>query len=230
VVCPRLLTSFEARKPKDHAIVSEIEGRVVFEKDVRGRKVLTIQPEVGEPIEYQIPKGKHIVVREGDYIKPGDALIEGTPNPHDILKVQGVKGVARFLVEEIQQVYRAQGVKINDKHFEVIVKQMLKKVKIKEAGDTDFMVGKFEEVNEKVLAQGGRPAQAEPMIMGITKVALLTDSWLSAASFQETTRVLTEAAIAGKVDYLRGLKENVIVGRLIPAGTGGIVYEEKGWL
>jgi DNA-directed RNA polymerase subunit beta' len=233
---PKVTDLFEARKPKDHAIVSEIEGRVVFEKDVRGRKVLTIQPEVGEPIEYQIPKGKHIVVREGDYIKPGDALIEGTPNPHDILKVQGVKGVARFLVEEIQQVYRAQGVKINDKHFEVIVKQMLKKVKIKEAGDTDFMVGeivdkvKFEEVNEKVLAQGGRPAQAEPVIMGITKVALLTDSWLSAASFQETTRVLTEAAIAGKVDYLRGLKENVIVGRLIPAGTGRIVYEEKGWL
>lgn len=233
---PKVTDLFEARKPKESAVISEIEGRVVFEKDVRGRKKLVVEPEVGEAKEYLLPKGKYILVREGDYIKPGDPLIEGTPNPHDILKVQGVKGVARFLVEEIQEVYRLQGVKINDKHFEVIIRQMLKKVKIKEAGDTNFMIGdyvdraKFEEENAKVIAQGGRPAVAEPVLLGITKAALTTDSWLSAASFQETTRVLTDASLAGKVDYLRGLKENVIIGRLIPAGTGRIVYEQLGWV
>jgi DNA-directed RNA polymerase subunit beta' len=233
---PKVTDLFEARKPKESAVISEIEGTVVFEKDVRGRKRLVVQPEVGEAKEYLLPKGKYIVVREGDYIKPGEPLIEGTPNPHDILKVQGIKGVARFLVEEIQEVYRLQGVKINDKHFEVIIRQMLKKVKIKEAGDTSFMIGeyvdraKFEEENERVLAQGGKPAVGEPILLGITKAALLTDSWLSAASFQETTRVLTEASLAGKVDYLRGLKENVIIGRLIPAGTGRIVYEQLGWV
>lgn len=233
---PKVTDLFEARKPKESAVISEIEGMVVFEKDVRGRKRLVVQPEIGESKEYLLPKGKYIVVREGDYIKPGEPLIEGTPNPHDILKVQGVKGVARFLVEEIQEVYRLQGVKINDKHFEVIIRQMLKKVKIKEAGDTSFMIGeyvdrvRFEEENERVLAQGGKPAVAEPVLLGITKAALLTESWLSAASFQETTRVLTEASLAGRVDYLRGLKENVIIGRLIPAGTGRIVYEELGWV
>ncbi|MFN3921817.1 MAG: DNA-directed RNA polymerase subunit beta', partial [Caldimicrobium sp.] len=233
---PKVTDLFEARKSKESAIISEIEGRVVFEKDVRGRKRLVIQPEIGEAKEYMLPKGKYIVVREGDLVKPGDPLIEGSPNPHDILKVSGVKGVARFLVEEIQEVYRLQGVKINDKHFEVIVKQMLKKVKIKDPGDTFFMIGeyvdkvRFEEENNKVLAQGGKPAVAEPVILGITKAALLTESWLSAASFQETTRVLTEASLAGKVDYLRGLKENVIIGRLIPAGTGRIQYEKLGWL
>ncbi|AEH22278.1 DNA-directed RNA polymerase subunit beta' [Thermodesulfobacterium geofontis OPF15] len=233
---PKVTDLFEARKPKEYAIITEIDGKVVFEKEVRGKKKIVVQPEVGESQEYYISKGKHIVVREGDIVKAGDPLIEGSPNPHDILRVKGVKGVARFLVEEIQEVYRLQGVKINDKHFEVIVRQMLKKVKIKEAGDTDFMIGeivdkvKFEEENEKVLAMGGKPAVAEPVILGITRAALLTDSWLSAASFQETTRVLTEASIAGKVDYLKGLKENVIIGRLIPAGTGRIVYEEKGWV
>uniref|UniRef100_A0A7C4JSD6 DNA-directed RNA polymerase subunit beta' n=1 Tax=Thermodesulfobacterium geofontis TaxID=1295609 RepID=A0A7C4JSD6_9BACT len=233
---PKVTDLFEARKPKEYAIITEIDGKVIFEKEVRGKKKIVVQPEVGESQEYYISKGKHIVVREGDIVKAGDPLIEGSPNPHDILRVKGVKGVARFLVEEIQEVYRLQGVKINDKHFEVIVRQMLKKVKIKEAGDTDFMIGeivdkvKFEEENEKVLAMGGKPAVAEPVILGITRAALLTDSWLSAASFQETTRVLTEASIAGKVDYLRGLKENVIIGRLIPAGTGRIVYEEKGWV
>lgn len=233
---PKVTDLFEARKPKESAIISEIEGRVLFEKDVRGRKRLVVQPEVGESKEYLLPKGKYIVVREGDYIKPGEPLIEGSPNPHDILKVTGIKGVARFLIEEIQEVYRLQGVKINDKHFEVIIRQMLKKVKIKEAGDTSFMIGeyvdrfRFEEENSRVLAQGGKPAVAEPVLLGITKAALLTDSWLSAASFQETTRVLTEASLAGKVDYLRGLKENVIVGRLIPAGTGRVFYEQKGWV
>ena len=233
---PKVTDLFEARKPKEYAVISEIDGKVVFEKEVRGKKKIVIQPEIGESQEYYISKGKHIVVREGDVVKAGDPLIEGSPNPHDILKIKGVKGVARFLVEEIQEVYRLQSVKINDKHFEVIVRQMLKKVKIKEVGDTNFMIGeivdrvKFEEENERVLAMGGKPAVAEPIILGITKAALLTDSWLSATSFQETTRVLTESSIAGKVDYLRGLKENVIIGRLIPAGTGRIVYEEKGWV
>jgi len=233
---PKVTDLFEARKPKEYAIITEIDGKVVFEKEIRGKKKIVVQPEIGESQEYYISKGKHIVVREGDIVKAGDPLIEGSPNPHDILRVKGIKGVARFLVEEIQEVYRLQGVKINDKHFEVIVRQMLKKVKIKETGDTDFMVGeivdkvRFEEENEKVLALGGKPAVAEPVILGITKAALLTDSWLSAASFQETTRVLTEASIAGKIDYLRGLKENVIIGRLIPAGTGRIVYQEKGWI
>ncbi|RLG11260.1 DNA-directed RNA polymerase subunit beta', partial [Candidatus Pacearchaeota archaeon] len=233
---PKVTDLFEARRPKEYAIISEIDGKVIFEKETRGKKKIVIQPEIGEPMEYFISKGKHIVVREGDIVKAGDPLIEGSPNPHDILKVRGIKGVARFLVEEIQQIYRLQGVRINDKHFEVIVKQMLKKVKIKETGDTSFMIGeivektKFEEENERVIAEGGRPAVAEPIVLGITKAALLTESWLSAASFQETTRVLTEASIAGKVDYLRGLKENVIIGRLIPAGTGRIVYEEKGWV
>ncbi|MCS7150156.1 MAG: DNA-directed RNA polymerase subunit beta' [Caldimicrobium sp.] len=233
---PKVIDLFEARKPKESAIISEIEGRILFEKDVRGRKRLVVQPEIGEAKEYMLPKGKYIVVREGDIVKPGEALIEGSPNPHDILKVTGIKGVAQFLIEEIQEVYRLQGVKINDKHFEVIIRQMLKKVKIKEAGDTSFMIGeyvdrvRFDEENERVLSQGGRPAVAEPVLLGITKTALLTESWLSAASFQETTRVLTEASIAGKVDYLRGLKENVIIGRLIPAGTGRILYEELGWV
>ncbi|MFN3505577.1 MAG: DNA-directed RNA polymerase subunit beta', partial [Caldimicrobium sp.] len=233
---PKVTDLFEARKSEESATISEIEGRVIFEKEVRGRKKLVIQPEIGEPKEYLLPKGKHIVVREGDLVKPGEPLIEGSPNPHDILKVSGVKGVARFLVEEIQEVYRLQGVKINDKHFEVIVRQMLKKVKIKDPGDTQFMIGeyvdkaRFEEENEKTIAQGGKPAVAEPVILGITKAALLTDSWLAAASFQETTRVLTEASLAGKIDYLRGLKENVIIGRLIPAGTGRVFYEKLGWL
>ncbi len=233
---PKVTDLFEARKPKDYAIISEIDGKVIFEKEVRGKKKILVQPEVGEPKEYYIPKGKHIIVREGDEIRAGEPFIDGTANPHDILKVKGVKGVAQFLVEEIQEVYRLQGVKINDKHFEVIVRQMLKKVKIKDPGDTKFMIGDivdkvtFEEENEKVIARGGKPAVAEPVIMGITKVALLTESWLSAASFQESTRVLTEASIAGKKDYLRGLKENVIIGRIIPAGTGRIIYEEKGWV
>ncbi len=233
---PKVTDLFEARRPKEYAIISEIEGKVVFEKELRGKKKIVIQPEIGEPMEYYVSKGKHIVVREGDLVKAGEPLIEGSPNPHDILKVKGIKGVASFLVEEIQEVYRLQGVKINNKHFEVIVRQMLKKVKIKEVGDTNFMIGeivdktKFEEENERVLSIGGKPAVAESIILGITKAALLTESWLSAASFQETTKVLTEASIGGKVDYLRGLKENIIIGRLIPAGTGRVVYEQKGWV
>ncbi len=230
---PRVAELFEARKPKDYAVISEIEGEVIFDKELKGKRKIIVKPEVGEAKEYLVPKGKYLAVQEGDYIRAGDPLIEGSPNPHDILRVKGVKELAKFLVEEIQEVYRLQGVRINDKHFEVIVRQMLKKVKIKETGDTRFMIGElvdravFEEENERVLREGGRPAVAEPVVLGITKAALNTESWLSAASFQETTRVLTDAALAGKVDYLRGLKENVIIGRLIPAGTGRVYYDMK---
>ncbi|AEH44156.1 DNA-directed RNA polymerase, beta' subunit [Thermodesulfatator indicus DSM 15286] len=230
---PRVAELFEARKPKEFAIISEIDGIVHFDKEIKGKRKLIIQPEVGDPKEYLIPKGKHIAVHEGDYVRAGEPLIEGSPNPHDILRVKGVKGLARFLVEEIQEVYRLQGVRINDKHFEVIVRQMLKKVKIREVGDTNFMLGelvdktRFQEENERVLAMGGRPAVAEPLILGITKASLAVESFLAAASFQETTKVLTEASLAGKVDYLRGLKENIIIGRLIPAGTGRVYYDMK---
>jgi DNA-directed RNA polymerase subunit beta' len=176
--------------------------------------------------EYLSPRGKHISVHEGDRVKAGEALMDGSPNPHDYLAVLGDRELQRYLVNEVQEVYRLQGVTINDKHIEVIVRQMLRRVRIEEVGDTDFVVGElvdkfaFQEENEKVLAQGKKPATAMPVLLGITKASLSTDSFISAASFQETTRVLTEAAICGKVDDLRGLKENVIVGRLIPAGTG----------
>ena len=227
---PRVAELFETRKPKECAVISEIDGDVSFGKDTKGKRKVVVTPEVGEPKEYLIPKGKHISVREGDRIRAGEPLMDGSANPHDILSVLGVKELAKYLVDEIQEVYRLQGVKINDKHIEVIVRQMLKRVKIKDAGDTDFLPGEqveryiFEEVNEKMLAKGKRPAIAEPLLQGITKASLSTESFISAASFQETTRVLTEASIAGKIDYLRGLKENVIMGRLIPAGTGFPYY------
>jgi DNA-directed RNA polymerase subunit beta' len=180
-----------------------------------------------------IPRGKHVSVHEGDFVKAGEALMDGPSNPHDILRVLGDKALARYLVDEIQEVYKLQGVKINDKHIEVIVRQMLKRVRVKEVGDTHFLVDDqiekfaFEEENERVLKAGGMPAVGEPLFLGITKASLVTDSFISAASFQETTKVLTQAAVAGKVDYLRGLKENVIMGRLIPAGTGLPKYKEK---
>ncbi len=230
---PRVAELFEARKPKEYAIISEIDGIVHFDKEIKGKRKIIVKPEVGEPKEYMIPKGKHIAVHDGDFIRAGEPLMEGSANPHDILRVRGVKGLARFLVEEIQEVYRLQGVRINDKHFEIIVRQMLKKVKIKEVGDTNFMIGelvdkvRFQEENERVLAQGGRPAVAEPLILGITKASLAVESFLAAASFQETTKVLTEASLAGKVDHLRGLKENIIIGRLIPAGTGRVYYDMR---
>lgn len=223
---PRVAELFEARKPKKYAIISEIDGFVSFGKDSKGKRKVIITPEVGEPREYIIPKGKYIIVREGEFIKAGEKLIEGSPNPHDILRVLGIEALAKFLVDEIQNVYRLQGVKINDKHFEIIVRQMLRKVKIKNPGDTSFLEGDvvdkfvFKEENLKVVEKGGKPATAEPVFYGITKASLSTDSFISAASFQETTKVLTQAAIEGKIDFLRGLKENVIVGRLIPAGTG----------
>jgi DNA-directed RNA polymerase subunit beta' len=185
---------------------------------------------VGEPKEYLIPKGKHISVHEGDHVKAGEALMDGSSNPHDILRVLGEKELAKYLVDEVQEVYRLQGVKINDKHIETIVRQMLRRVRIKEVGDTKFLLDdqverfEFEQENQRALAEGGEPAVGEPLMLGITKASLSTESFISAASFQETTKVLTQAAIEGKVDFLRGLKENVIMGRLIPAGTGVSKY------
>ena len=229
---PRVAELFETRKPKECAVISDIDGVVAFGKDTKGKRKVIITPEVGEPKEYLIPKGKHVSVREGDMVRAGEPLMDGSANPHDILSILGVKELAKYLVDEVQEVYRLQGVKINDKHIEVIVRQMLKRVKIKEPGDTDFLVGEqveryaFEEVNEKMLAKGKKPAIAEPLLQGITKASLSTESFISAASFQETTRVLTEASITGKIDYLRGLKENVIMGRLIPAGTGFPCYKK----
>ena len=229
---PRVVELFEARKPKESAVISEIDGIVSIGKDVKGKRTVIVTPEVGEPKEYIIPKGKHISVHSGDFIKAGEALMDGPINPHDILRVKGEKELAKYLVDEVQEVYRLQGVEINDKHIEVIVRQMLKRVKIKESGDTKFLMDDivekslFEEENERVFQEGGAPAVAEPLLMGITKAALITDSFISAASFQETTKVLTGASIAGKVDSLKGLKENVVVGRLIPAGTGFRKYQD----
>ena len=223
---PRVAELFEARKPKDFAVISEIDGVVTFGKDAKGKRKVIVTPELGEPKEYLIPKGKHISVHENDYVRAGEPLMDGSSNPHDILRVLGIKELAKYLVDEVQEVYRLQGVKINDKHIEVIVRQMLRRVRIKEVGDTNLLIDDqlerwvFEEENERVLAKGGRPAIAEPLLLGITKASLSTESFISAASFQETTKVLTQAAIEGKVDQLRGLKENVIMGRLIPAGTG----------
>ncbi len=230
---PRVAELFEVRKPKEYAIISEIDGVVSFGKDVKNKRRIIITPEYGEPREYLIPRGKHIAVHEGDYVRAGEPLMDGVLNPNDLLRVKGIKELARYLVDEIQEVYRLQGVKINDKHIEVIVRQMLKRVKITSVGDSRFMLGEqverhvFEEENERILAQGGEPATAEPLLLGITRASLTTDSFISAASFQETTKVLTDASIAGKVDHLRGLKENVIMGRLIPAGTGRVYYDQR---
>jgi DNA-directed RNA polymerase subunit beta' len=223
---PRVAELFEARKPKDFAVISEIDGSVSFGKDTKGKRKVVVTPEVGEAREYLIPKGKHISVHEGDFVRAGEALMDGAANPHDILRVLGEKALAKYLVDEIQEVYRLQGVKINDKHIETIVRQMLRRVRIKKPGDTTFLSDEqvekhvFEAENERVMTQGGEPAVAEPLLLGITKASLSTESFISGASFQETTKVLTEAAVSSKIDYLRGLKENVIMGRLIPAGTG----------
>jgi DNA-directed RNA polymerase subunit beta' len=223
---PRVAELFEVRKPKEYAIITEIDGRASFGKDLKGKRRVVITPEIGEPKEYLIPKAKHVSVHEGDYVKAGEALMDGSPIPNDILKVLGVKELAKFLVNEIQEVYRLQGVKINDKHIEVIVRQMLRRVQIKDVGESSFMLNeqvewwRFEEENEKLFRAGKQPAVAEPLLLGVTKASLSTDSFISAASFQETTKVLTNAAMAGRVDTLSGLKENVIMGRLVPAGTG----------
>ena len=223
---PKVVELFEARKPKEWAVITEISGKVSFGRDFKGKRRVVITPPHGEPREYLIPKGKLVSVHEGDYVNAGEPLMDGSPNPHDILKVLGEKELAKFLVDEIQEVYRLQGVKINDKHIEVIVKQMLKNVRIKNSGDSRFLEDEvidknaFDAENERVIREGGVPAIAEPELMGITKASLSTESFISAASFQETTKVLTEAAIHCKIDNLKGLKENVIMGRLIPAGTG----------
>ena len=222
---PRVAELFEARVPKDNAIIAKISGRVEFVRDYKAKRKIAIIPEEGEPVEYLIPKSKVIDVQEGDWVKKGDNLISGSPNPHDILEVLGVEALAEYLVAEIQEVYRLQGVKINDKHIETIVRQMLQKVEITDGGDTVLLAGEqvdreeMDETNAK-LAPGQKPAEGKPVLLGITKASLQTRSFISAASFQETTRVLTQAAVEGKRDSLIGLKENVIVGRLIPAGTG----------
>ncbi|MCD6187976.1 MAG: DNA-directed RNA polymerase subunit beta' [Desulfuromusa sp.] len=227
---PRVAELFEARKPKELAVISEIDGVVSYGKDSKGKRKIVVTPGIGEPGEYLIPKGKHISVHEGDFIHAGEELVDGSSNPHDILRVLGSKELSKYLVDEVQEVYRLQGVNINDKHIETIVRQMLRKVQIKEVGDTNFLTEDqidrwvFEETNNKVLAAGGEPAIGEPIMLGITKASLSTESFISAASFQETTKVLTQASIQGKKDSLRGLKENVIMGRLIPAGTGVAKY------
>ncbi len=233
---PRVAELFEARKPKEFAVITEIDGVVAFGKDSKGKRKVVVTPEIGEPKEYLIPKGKHISVHEGDFVRAGESLMDGSSNPHDILRVLGEKELAKYLVDEVQEVYRLQGVKINDKHIEVIVRQMLRRVKIKEVGNTRFLADdsverwQFDEENQKVLAEGGSPAVGEPLMLGITKASLSTESFISAASFQETTKVLTQASIEGKVDCLRGLKENVIMGRLIPAGTGVSKYRSANLL
>ena len=229
---PRVVELFEARRPKEAAVVTEIDGEVSYGKDTKGKRKVTITPEIGQPKDYMIPKNKHISVHEGDFVRAGEPLMDGAVDPHDILRIRGEKDLAKYLVNEVQEVYRLQGVRINDKHIEVIVRQMLKRVKIQEPGDTDTIEGEyvdkfvFEEENQRVVDGGLTPAVAEPFLLGITKASLNTESFISAASFQETTRVLTEASVEGKVDHLVGLKENVIMGRLIPAGTGFPVYRK----
>jgi DNA-directed RNA polymerase subunit beta' len=230
---PRIVELFEARKPREAAaVISEIDGIVKIGSVVKGQRKIMIAPEDGgEPREYSLPRGVHVNVQEGDRVRAGEQLMDGPSNPHDILAVLGEKELQRYIVNEIQEVYRLQGVNINDKHIEVITRQMMRWVKIEEVGDTEFLNDdivdrfRFLEENERVIAEGGVPAKGRPMLLGITKASLSTDSFISAASFQETTRVLTEASISGKVDHLRGLKENVTMGRLIPAGTGFDIYQ-----
>jgi len=226
---PRVAELFEARRPKDHAIIAEVSGTVQLGRDYKNKRRITIVPDEDgrEPVEYLIPKGRHLAVQEGDRIEKGEFLLDGHPAPHDILAIKGVEELANYLVNEIQEVYRLQGVTINDKHIEVIVRQMLQKTEVDDAGSTEFLKGEqvdridFEDANNAVEVAGGKPATGQPVLLGITKASLQTRSFISAASFQETTRVLTDAAVNGKTDALEGLKENVIVGRLIPAGTGG---------
>jgi DNA-directed RNA polymerase subunit beta' len=229
---PRVAELFEARKPKEQAVISEIDGEVSYGGFVKGMRKVLVDNKMGDIKEYFIPKGKHVNVHEGDWVRAGEPLMDGSANPHDILDVLGPKELQKYLVDEVQDVYRLQGVSINDKHIEIIVRQMLRKVRIEDPGDTSFLPGSqvskglFDVENQRVLEKDGKPALGKPVLLGITKAALTTDSFISAASFQETTRVLTEAAINGREDSLLGLKENVIVGRLIPAGSGFEEYRE----
>ncbi len=228
---PRVAELFEARKPKEAAVLAEIDGFIEFGKDYKNKRRVIIKPknEKTDAVEFLIPKGKHISVREGDYVEKGDYIVEGNPSPHDILRIKGMEELATYLVKEIQDVYRLQGVKINDKHIEVICRQMMQKYEITDGGDTTLLAGEqvdqieLDEANKKATDEGLKPAEGRAVLLGITKASLQTRSVFSAASFQETTRVLTDAAVNGKVDTLEGLKENVIVGRLIPAGTGGAI-------
>jgi DNA-directed RNA polymerase subunit beta' len=227
---PRVVELFEARKPHETAVISEIDGTVKFGEVSKGQRKMYVVADNGTEKEYSVPRGVHINVQEGERVKAGEPLMDGPLNPHDILAVLGEKELQSYLVNEIQEVYRLQGVNISDKHIEVIVRQMMRWRKVEDVGDTQFLLEqqidkfRFAEENERVIAQGGRPATGPILLLGITKASLSTDSFISAASFQETTRVLTEASINGAVDHLRGLKENVIVGRLIPAGTGMEYY------
>ncbi len=223
---PRVVELFEVRKPKDNTLLSEIDGSVSFGRQTSGKRRIIVTPEVGKPVEYVMPRDRHVSVFDGDYIRAGEALMEGSANPHDILRIKGPKELSRYLVDEVQKVYRLQGVRINDKHIEVIVRQMLRRVAVKEVGDSNFLLGEevekwdFEERNKEIIEKGGKPAIGEPLLLGVTKASINTESFISAASFQETTKVLADASVESKIDYMRGLKENVIMGRLIPAGTG----------
>ena len=229
---PRVEELFEARKPKGLAIITEFGGVVTIKDTKKKREITVTDNETGNSKTYLIPYGSRIKVMDGQVLEAGDELTEGSVNPHDILKIKGVRAVQDYMIQEVQRVYRLQGVEINDKHVEMIVHQMLKKIRIEESGDSDVLPGvsmdvlDFNEMNEALIAEGKRPAEGKQVMLGITKASLATDSFLSAASFQETTKVLTEAAINGKVDHLIGLKENVIIGKLIPAGTGMKRYSE----
>jgi DNA-directed RNA polymerase subunit beta' len=230
---PRVAELFEARSPKDAGVLAEVTGTVSFGKDTKGKQRLVITDLDGVAHEYLIPKDKHVMAHDGQVVNKGEMIVDGPADPHDILRLLGVEALARYICNEVQDVYRLQGVKINDKHIEVIVRQMLQKVEITDPGETTFLVGEqidrveFDAVNEKVKREDRIPATAMPVLQGITKASLQTQSFISAASFQETTRVLTDAAFAGKIDHLAGLKENVIVGRLIPAGSGGVMNRLK---
>jgi DNA-directed RNA polymerase subunit beta' len=223
---PRVAELFEARRPKDPAVITEVDGGITFGDIKRGKREVIVHPEQGPERTYEVPVGKHMRVHEGDQVRAGDRLSEGPINPHDILRIKGPRAVQEYLLNEIQEVYRLQGVKINDKHIGAIVRQMLQKVRITDPGDTALLEGEnvdrreFREVNQRTLQGGGKPARSEPLLLGITKASLTTESFISAASFQETTRVLTDAAVRGARDDLKGLKENIIIGHLIPAGTG----------
>jgi DNA-directed RNA polymerase subunit beta' len=229
---PRVAELFEARRPKDPAVITEIDGGVSFGEIKRGKREVVVTPETGPARTYEVPVGKHMRVHEGDQVRAGDRLSEGPVNPHDILRIKGPRAVQEYLLNEIQEVYRLQGVKINDKHIGVIVRQMLQKVKITDPGDTALLEGEnvdrteFRDLNQKTMTEGEKPARSEPLLLGITKASLTTESFISAASFQETTRVLTDAAVRGARDDLKGLKENIIIGHLIPAGTGIHRYQD----
>jgi DNA-directed RNA polymerase subunit beta' len=230
---PRVADLFEARKTKDPAILAEATGSVSFGKETKGKQRLVITDSAGELFETLIPKWRHVTVFEGEFVEKGETIAEGELTPHDILRLRGVEELASYLVKEIQDVYRLQGVKINDKHIEAIIRQMLRKVEITEPGDTDYLIGEqveraaVREGNDELLSEGKTPASYDPVLLGITKASLATESFISAASFQETTRVLTDAAVRGLSDSLNGLKENVVVGRLIPAGTGLAYHQQR---